>query len=227
MELDPGRAARAVEPELGAPPPPSPLAMRVPSLRFTPRPPPSELVPDRNGRFRVPDGPVTAHIERDGRIKFEDQKSIAFESLVTGRFELTDLAMRMAGQDPYLSRKMALLDRTRDERMRLAAGEAAGNLRDAVAHTPRALEGIWNGPGDPAGKRRLLFTLWDECAESGSSEVLSAARAVRASIVAFIRRRLPRGSRAAYSRAELEALNARRTSRARFEPYAAQAPYAP
>ncbi len=196
--------------------------MRVPTLRISPRRPPSELVPDGNGRFRVDEGPFTAHVERDGRVAFEDKPSIGFDlpMLVIGRFELTDLAMRADGQDPYSSRKMALLDRTRDERMRLAAAENSGNLKDALARTPAALERIWRGPGDLAGKRRLLFTLWDECAETGSSEVLTTARAVRATIIAFIRRRLPRGSRAGYRDAELDALNARRTSREHFEPYA-------
>jgi hypothetical protein len=139
--------------------------------------------------------------------------------IIDGRFELTDLAMRAAGQDPYAHRKMALLDRTRDERMQMAAAEKSDDLRAALARTPSHLEHIWRAPGTLAEKRRLLFQLWDECAESGSDEVLAASRAVRASIVAFIRRRLPTGSRAAYSERELTRLNARRTSRDRFEPY--------
>ncbi len=244
--LDPARAAEAVEPDLGPPPPPGPLEMRVPTLRISPRRPRSELAPDGSGRFRVKDGPVTAHVERDGRVSFEDQSPIGVSiasprhikervaawmrdpfgespadlpPIIEGRFELTDLAMRAAGQDPYLSRKMDLLDRTRDERMGLAAAETSSNLKDALARTPASLDRIWRGPGDPAGKRRLLFALWDECAESGSSEVVATARAVRAAIVGFIRRRLPRGSGAGYGERELEALNARRTTRERFDPY--------
>ena len=85
--------------------------------------------------------------------------------------------------------------------------------------TPAILEHIWRAPGDARRKRRLLFTLWDECAEAGASDVVTTARAVRGAILAFIRRRLPRGSRAAYSDAELDALNAARTSRERFDPY--------
>jgi hypothetical protein len=244
--LDPARAAATVVPDLGPPPPPQPLEMRVPTLRISPRRPRSELAPDGNGRFRIKDGPVIAHVERDGRVSFEDQSPIGVHvarphdikrrlkawianpfaeapadipPIIEGHFELTDLAMRAAGQDPYSSRKMELLDRTRDERMALAAGENASNLRDALARTPATLERIWRGPGDARHKRRLLFTLWDECAESGASDVVTTARAVRASILAFIRRRLPRGSRAAYSARELDALNAGRTSRERFEPY--------
>jgi hypothetical protein len=127
--------------------------------------------------------------------------------------------MRAAGQDPYAARKLAFLDRTREERMRLAAAENTANLRDALAGKAAELERIWRAPGDPAAQRRLLFTLWDECAETGSGEVVAAARAVRATVVAFIRRRLPRGSTAGYGDEELAALNARRTSRERFDPY--------
>ncbi len=244
--LDPARAAAAVVPDLGPPPPRQPLEMRVPTLHISPRKPRSELTPDGNGRFRVKDGPVIAHVERDGRMSFEDTSPIGVHiasrrdikrrlaawiedpfgespadipPIIEGRFELTDLAMRAAGQDPYSSRKMALLDRTRDERMALAAAENAGNLRDALARTPATLARIWRGPGGARQKRRLLFTLWDECAETGADDVVTTARAVRASIVAFIRRNLPRGSRAGYTGGELDALNARRTSRERFDPY--------
>jgi hypothetical protein len=244
--LDPARAARTVVPDLGPPPPPQPLEMRVPTLHISPRPPRSELAPDGNGRFRIKDGPVIAHIARDGRVSFEDRSPIGVHiasprdikrrlsawienpfaeapadvpPIIEGRFELTDLAMRAAGQDPYSARKMALLDRTRDERMALAASENASNLVDALARTPATLERLWRGPGEPRRKRRLLFTLWDECAESGASDVVTTARAVRATIVAFIRHNLPRGSRAGYTGAELEELNAGRTSRERFDPY--------
>ena len=244
--LDPKRAAAIAEPDLGPPPPPQPLEMHVPTLHIQPRKPRSELTPDGNGRFRIHDGPVIAHVERDGRMSFEDRSPIGVSvasprdinrrlkawianpfaeapadipPIIQGRFELTDLAMRAAGQDPYSSRKMELLDRTRDERMGLAAAENASNLKDALARTPAALDRIWRGPGDVRQKRRLFFTLWDECAESGAGDVIATARAVRATIVAFIRRNLPRGSRAGYTGAELDALNARRTSRERFDPY--------
>jgi hypothetical protein len=42
---------------------------------------------------------------------------------------------------------------------------------------------------------------------------------VRASVLAFVRRVLPRGSRDAFDALELERLNAARSSRQRFVPY--------
>jgi hypothetical protein len=127
--------------------------------------------------------------------------------------------MRAGGQDPYSARKMAFLDRTREERMGMAAAENTANLRDSLARTRASLRHLWRGSGSVQDKRRLLFTLWDECAESGSAEVVATARAVRASIVAFIRRHLPRGHRAAYTSRELHDFNARRTSTEPFAPY--------
>ncbi len=143
---------------------------------------------------------------------------------VGGQLELTDSIMRMGGQDPYAARKMEFLDRTRDERMRIAAAENSLMLREALHRTGADLERVWRGPGTAAHRRQLLFLLWDECLEGGSDEEVRTARAVRGQIVAFVRRRLPAGSRMAYGAAELERLNARRTSTQRFDPYAAPPP---
>jgi hypothetical protein len=64
-----------------------------------------------------------------------------------------------------------------------------------------------------AERRQLLFELWDECDNTNSG------REARASILAFIRRRLPLGGADAYSPDELERLNGRRTTAEPFDPY--------
>jgi hypothetical protein len=138
-----------------------------------------------------------------------------------GTFELTDMIMRAGGQDPYAARKSAFLDRTREERMRIAAAENSRRLREALHRTRSDLERLWRGPGSAAEKRHLLFAMWDECAETGPDEVVRTGRAVRGQIVGFVRRHLPAGSRAAYTAAELARENARRTSVEPFDPYAA------
>lgn len=134
-------------------------------------------------------------------------------------FDVGEEVMRAAGIDPYLAQKLAFMDRTREERFRIAATWRSESLREALHRMPRELERLWRAGGDASGRRRLLFQLWDECAESGSPQVVATARAVRGTVVAFIRRRLPRGSRHAYSDEELAALNRSRTSRERFAPY--------
>jgi hypothetical protein len=168
----------------------------------------SELRPNGRGGYVTEETPFTAHTAPDGTVVFEDKAG-----------DLTDLVMRQAGMEPYAARKLAFMDRTRDERMQIALANRSDNLRAALRRTPRELERLWREPGDPAGKRRLLFQLWDECAESGPPQVLATARAVRGTIVGFIQRRLPRGSRHGYRPAELAAFNRARTSRERFEPY--------
>jgi hypothetical protein len=134
-------------------------------------------------------------------------------------FDATDELMRAAGMDPYLAEKLGFMDRTREERMQIAATWRSESLREALHRMPRELERVWRASGDPAARRRLLFQLWDECAESGSPQVIATARAVRGTVLAFIRRRLPRGSRHAYSDDELAELNRARSSREPFAPY--------
>jgi len=134
-------------------------------------------------------------------------------------FDITEEVMRAAGMEPYLAEKLAFMDRTRDERMQIAATWRSESLREALHRMPRQLDRLWRTGGDPAARRRLLFQLWDECAETGSPQVVATARAVRGTVLAFIRRRLPRGSHHAYSDEELAALNRARTSREPFAPY--------
>lgn len=99
----------------------------------------------------------------------------------------------------------------------------------------RALGGelrrIWSRPIGARARRRLLFELWGDCLEESedggaAQSAMDRKRAqvgmrARGLIVEFVTRELPRPSPSAYPPAELRSLNARRVSRARFEPYAA------
>jgi hypothetical protein len=142
------------------------------------------------------------------------------DGLITGGFDLSDALIRSLGEDPYAARKLALLDRTRDERAAIARVHHGEALERSVSRLRDHLAAIWSrGDLDAAARRQILFELWDECAERGSAADLAAAGAARATIIGFIRRRLPKGTAAAYSAAELARLNDQRSSRARFEPY--------
>lgn len=136
-----------------------------------------------------------------------------------GSFDVSDSIMRLAGQNPYSYRDLVRLEATRAKRMAIAADERRRNLYAAIADTPARLRRIWASAQPAAQRRRLLFQLWDECAERGPQDVVAGAVAIRAIIVGFIRNQLPAGSRDAFRPAELEALNRARTSRARFQPY--------
>jgi hypothetical protein len=189
-------------------------ALRSPLILPPPPTRPSELAPLSGGRRAVEQPGFRAEVGRDGRVRFHDRASIRFPT-----FDVTDLAERLAGNDPYASQKLALLDRTRDERLAMALDEGASDLREAVLATPARLGRIWRSTAPAIERRRLLFELWDEAAEDGPADVVAAARAVRATILTFIRRELEQDGPDAYGARELEALNAGRVSRERFAPY--------
>ncbi len=140
--------------------------------------------------------------------------------IVGGRTELTDYVMRAVGQDPYLSDKLRWMDATREERAAIGLTHRRRQL-DRVDQTVRKhLAVLWARRDlELAAKREALFELWDDGAEEGDAAVVEAAQRARNQVIAFIRHHLPAGSATAYSPAELDALNRRRTSRARFEPY--------
>lgn len=253
-DLDPRRAVEGAVPDLGPPPPRlfgGLIPRKPPRVRSELRPDgpggfqtddgPFVARTDRDGKVRFEDRSsvrfdvpaprqMVEDMARAGERWAEDPRRYAEDSgnqsriALGGQIEMTDMAMRAAGQDPYAARKMELLDRTRDERMQIATRENRERLRESLQRTWADLGRLWRGPGSAAEKRRLLFQLWDECAESGSDEVVDTARAVRGQIIAFVRRHLPAGSRLGYSAAELARHNRSRSSKARFDPYAAAPP---
>lgn len=140
-----------------------------------------------------------------------------------GRFGgLADL--RAAGKGARA--KAAFLERTRPLRERLAAEHRRRVERDALVELGARMSAIWNDPGASAWERKQrLFALWDDCVElgpeAGAEETARAGAAgkARRRIEAFIRREAAPGSAAAFTATELTRLNARRTSKARFDPY--------
>lgn len=133
---------------------------------------------------------------------------------VGGAFDITETAMRMAGEDPYASAKSCFLAGTEELRDEM-------RLRHDRRRERRALDGlrahlceVWADTRVPAPERRsTLFQLWDECAES------DAGHSARAIIVAFIQESLPAGSIDGFGPDELRLLNARRTGTRIFSPY--------
>lgn len=140
--------------------------------------------------------------------------------IVGGRAELTDRVMRQGGQDPYAAAKRQWLDRTRDERLAIKAAaqtrKLAETTRTARAHAAR----VWaQTEVAPAARRAALFELWDDAAEDGPPELIEAGEAARKAVLGYIRAHLPASGPDAYTAAELDALNARRLSHQRFDPY--------
>ena len=187
-------------------------------------PDPHRWQPKSEGRYQRKRGGFDAKIARDGTITFED-KTVKGNPFSAMKFDLTDMAMRAAGIDPYLKEKLDMLDESRDRRATMAANVLRERLDEAVTATPQRLRSLW-GRQDLtlADKKRLLFELWDECAEKGARPVVVAAVRVRRRIEAFVRKELPQGTVGGYSDHELQRLNRSRRSKALFAPYPAPQP---
>ncbi len=140
--------------------------------------------------------------------------------LITGQFDVTDAVMRAHGEDPYRHAKQKFIEETADVREGMASIDGSRVRQESLSALPRRLVALWQRADLPAvERRRVLFLLWDECAEEGEPAVVHAAARARAAIVSFVRLNLPRGHADAYDDSELEALNRGRSSRMPFQPY--------
>jgi hypothetical protein len=139
--------------------------------------------------------------------------------IVGGGFDITDALMRRHGQDPYASKKLKFLDSTRDERVQIGNRYRQQQLAQATQIMKTNLDRMWSEVTAPAARRQALFELWDECAETGTEDLVIAGRAARKLVIGFIRTRVPAGSADAYSTAEIAALNRKKQSKATFAPY--------
>lgn len=163
-------------------------------------------------RGRVPSGAVDDEEEQ--------RKRPQTVPLVGGSFDATDWLMRLSGRDPYLSAKLAMLNRTREARAQLATEYRAELLGKVVAMVREQAALVWSDASQPAAaRRRALFELWDDCAERGDAEVVRAGERARVALYGFIRAHAPPDGPDAYSAAELAELNRKRASKRRFAPY--------
>jgi hypothetical protein len=175
----------------------------------------------QGGRLQRSDAPFVTTIERDGRIHFDDKPNVQYQpGTLGGSFDLTDLVLSGLGVELYPHRKMALMDATRAERMKMAALARTEALQHSIAMMQARLARLWRRPDLSLSQRKqLLFRLWDECAEAGNQEVVRAGEAVRAQIIGFIRKTIPPSHSSHYSAEELAQLNAERSSERAFAPY--------
>ena len=215
---------------LGAPiqPPPLPGPLRRSGVASREERLGSGVVADGGGRFRQERTTFTSHVDEDGSVHFTDKGNVQIDGggilplgfLLGGHFDITEALMRMHGEDPYRHEKAKFMEASRGERMEMAAAVRAERLKDAVVKMPPYLEKIWRtARWSPAERKLALFSLWDEVIEEGDAELVAAGAKVRQEILWFIQRRLPAASADAFTRTEIDALNAHRKSTARFDPY--------
>ncbi|HEY4243289.1 MAG TPA: hypothetical protein VGM88_25930 [Kofleriaceae bacterium] len=240
----PAEVAPAPAPEVAAPPPgPGLFAMRPahhgPDL-FAMRPadlPPapvgapapqaegSELLPSGHGTYKTDLGgsdwrtrTSTAHVARDGTVHFENAPDFDIHVGlfgIAGKMNFDDWLLRRKHQDPYGAAKRAYLERTFDERARIAELNRAEDLAHSDIAMQRNVAAARAIP-DPAARKAVLFELWDEAAEDGDDALVQAGAEARAFLVGAIRAMRPA---LAFTPDELAQLNAHRHSRAVFAPY--------
>jgi hypothetical protein len=184
------------------------------------------LVKDGRGGYRGRRPGYSFAVARDGTIRFDDKPPVslaaAFLLGMVGVFDLTDIFMRMVGEDPYSYDKARVIELTQSMRDRMTDGDRQRRIAEGLAALPAALEAVWaRADLPPAARRTLLFALWDEMAEQGEGPEAQAGRRARALILDFVRERAPAGG-GGFSPEELTRLNAGRRSRAAFAPYAAR-----
>ncbi|HEY1815023.1 MAG TPA: hypothetical protein VGG74_21900 [Kofleriaceae bacterium] len=133
--------------------------------------------------------------------------------VAAGTFDATSIAMRaLHAGDPDASRKLALLDRTRDARAARGAEDRRDRLARSAEYAVSRLDALAASGLTGHELRVALFELWDECDE-GDNEAGAAGDRARAMVLGWIR-----GHHVAYTAGELSALAARRTSAQPFAP---------
>ena len=129
-------------------------------------------------------------------------------------------ALRFGTVDPYRLEVRRALESTFNQRLEMAERFREAAIEFSLGDLPRYLGGVWKTDGWPVElRKRILFALWDECAEQGNRTVVDGGTKARVIIEAFVRWQLPERSRNAFTRSELARLNDGRTSKERFDPY--------
>lgn len=159
----------------------------------------------------------TAELLPDGRVHFRNRKSCG-----------------LPGPSCWTKAKRKLLAASFSVRLKVAKKYAKKNIARQMSQMNRDLLAIWRSSQPPRTRRKLIFEVWDECEESPAADLGDiateaasvvdvlrhrAGQAARRKIIAFIQARIPADSVDAFAPAELVALNGRRVSRERFEPY--------
>lgn len=186
--------------------------------------------PSGGGTMRATGQPFHAEIKSDGKIEFRDKPNLQIEGVkisetygipvLAGRFDVTDAVMASLGETLYPYRKMKLMDESREARSEMAAESKTQDLRQALKNYKKHMRWVWNHPDlSVRMRRKALFLLWDECAETGSEAVVASAKSIRAMTLTFIRTHLPQSSELAYTDEELQEYNRSRRSSAAFSPY--------
>lgn len=230
-----GRDDRRIPPEIALPGLPGPPLLRPPFRETRPGSVTMSdlhLTPDGGGGYRGTRPGYRFTIDVGGGIHFIDRPPVELSPAsmlgllgMMASFDLTDIVMRLHGDDPYGYDKARVVELTRPLRTAMTDAERVHRLQRAATDLPHQLAEVWaRADLPPAARRALLFSLWDESLEETQSAAGQTATAARATILDFVCHHLPAGTPDAYSATELTELNAHRRSIQAFAPYERSAP---
>jgi hypothetical protein len=183
-----------------------------------------ELKSDNHGGYTAEKSTYVAKVDPDGKIHIHDKPNIQREGIGL-RFDVNDALMRKFGSDPYASAKLKMMDRTRDQRVAIGKEYKREVLSHSGEYMRKNINWLWGMTGDLAKRKQGLFDLWDECAETGSEELVNGGIDARRVLVAWVQLKLV--GKQAYTAAELARLNAHRRSKMVFAPYEVPRPTPP
>jgi hypothetical protein len=170
--------------------------------------------PEPGGALSANGGEFTARIAPDGTVSLKQKPS----THRFGELDVTDILMRRVGMDPYASAKLDFLDRTRDMRVQMGQAYRDQLVSAAPSLMQHNIDAVAAAYPDPTQRKQALFALWDECAETGEPELVTAGNLARATVARYIQRAMT--GPYAYTPSELARFNAERTSTSEFAPYA-------
>ena len=174
------------------------------------------LKPGPNGALRYEAPQFSALVAPDGTVTFRDQRIDYSARRSTLSFDLSDEFVRELGHgtsSPYA--KANFLAATFKRRTAMAAEVNSRQMRAARTELPRQLDALWADTRyRRRERRRIVFLMWKEL--DGST---ADGRSAAATIEAWIRKRLPRGSSDAYTDQEIAAYSRERPGEPAFSPY--------
>jgi hypothetical protein len=179
----------------------------------------AELKPDGTGT-KTERQTFKMKFNGDGTVKeIKDKANWQQKSLFRAEFDVTDAFMRQQGIDPYSSYKMKILEETREQRFEMGTQYRTQQLARSRQFMQKNLERLLASTASNAELKQGLFELWDDCAETGSEELIAGGRAAREQVMGYITSKFPATSADAYTSDELARLNKRRKSKLSFAPY--------
>lgn len=194
------------------------------------------FVPDKKGTlvYRAPGKNFVAKMLPDGRVHFKD-KVIKVTPTSIALPDLYVVIRKAQKRELWALEKSKLLKQTFDLRLAVAIAYAEDNIDRRLKALYRDMIDAWSADRPAVARRKTIFDRWDECDETmrvklpGFEDAThsriddlrrTAGERARGEIVGFIRKHIPKGSEDAYGDPELAELNRKRTSKARFAPYA-------